>query len=63
LLLSETDCPYMAPVPLRGLECEPAMVAFTAACVAEAREKAGVASREQTYAAFWKNANSFFRLG
>lgn len=63
LLLSETDCPYMAPVPLRGLECEPAMVAFTVACVADAREKAGSASREQTYAALWKNANSFFRLG
>jgi TatD DNase family protein len=63
LLLSETDCPYMAPVPLRGLECEPAMVAFTAACVADVREKAGAASREQTYATLWKNANSFFRLG
>lgn len=28
-LLFETDCPYMAPEPLRGVECEPAMVAFT----------------------------------
>lgn len=29
-LLLETDAPYMAPVPLRGQECEPAMVVFTA---------------------------------
>ena len=56
LLLSETDCPYMAPVPLRGEECEPAMVAFSAACVAAAREDAGVATRDETYAALWKNA-------
>ena len=34
-LLSETDSPYMAPVPLRGEECEPAMVAYTAACLAD----------------------------
>lgn len=56
LILSETDSPYMAPVPLRGMECEPAMVALSAACVAEAREQAGVASREDTYAALWENA-------
>ena len=56
LLLSETDSPYMAPVPLRGTECEPAMVAFSAACVADVREQVGVASREQTYAALWRNA-------
>lgn len=29
-LLLETDAPYMAPVPLRGQKCEPAMVVFTA---------------------------------
>lgn len=28
-ILFETDCPYMAPEPIRGLPCEPAMVAFT----------------------------------
>ncbi len=56
LLLSETDCPYMAPVPLRGEECEPAMVAFSAACIATAREDAGVATRDETYAALWQNA-------
>lgn len=58
LLLSETDCPFMAPVPLRGEECEPAMVAFSAACVADVREE----SPQETYAALWRNANGLFGL-
>lgn len=37
LLLCETDCPYMAPVPLRGKRCEPAYVVHTARALAEAR--------------------------
>jgi TatD DNase family protein len=52
----------MTPVPLRGLECEPAMVAFTADMVANARKEAGVATREQTYAALWDNAHRLFGL-
>ncbi|MCH3967682.1 MAG: TatD family hydrolase [Atopobiaceae bacterium] len=59
-LLSETDCPYMAPVPLRGQECEPAMVCFSAACVADAREAAGVSTRLETYEALWANACELF---
>lgn len=59
-LLTETDSPYMAPVPLRGEECEPAMVAYTAACVADAREAAGREDRAATYAALWKNARTLF---
>ena len=62
-IVSETDCPYMAPVPLRGKECEPAMVAFSAACVADVREEAGVATRAETYEALWENALSLFGLG
>ena len=61
-LLSETDCPYMAPEPLRGQECEPAMVCFSAARVAELREQAGVASRKATYDALWSNACTLFGL-
>ena len=56
LLLSETDAPYMAPVPLRGLRCEPAMVAFSADCVARVREEADVASRARSYEAMLRNA-------
>lgn len=36
-LLTETDCPFMAPEPFRGQPCEPAFVAFTAARIAAAR--------------------------
>lgn len=61
-LLSETDSPYMAPVPLRGEECEPAMVAFTAALLADVREAAGRGSRAATYRALWENARAFFGL-
>jgi TatD DNase family protein len=37
LLLVETDCPYMAPVPLRGKRCEPSHVVHTARSLAETR--------------------------
>lgn len=36
-LLVETDCPYLAPVPLRGKRNEPANVAHTAARLADVR--------------------------
>lgn len=62
LLLTETDSPYMAPVPLRGEECEPAMVAYTAAVVADVREAGGRGSRRATYEALWRNACGFFSL-
>ena len=59
-LLTETDSPYMAPVPLRGAECEPAMVGFTAACVADVREQGGRGTRQETYDAFWNNARALY---
>ena len=36
-LLLETDCPYMAPVPLRGSRCDSSMIAYTAEKIAEVR--------------------------
>ena len=62
LLLCETDSPYMAPVPLRGMECEPAMVALSAALVADVRAAAGTSAREETYQAQWENAHRLFGL-
>lgn len=38
LLLLETDCPYMAPVPLRGKQSNSAMIIHTAAKLAEVRQ-------------------------
>ncbi|MBO7674365.1 MAG: TatD family hydrolase [Atopobiaceae bacterium] len=62
LILSETDSPYMAPMPLRGRECEPAMIAFSVARLAQVREEAGAAAQVRTYEALWRNANRFFGL-
>ena len=36
-LLTETDAPYMAPVPFRGIECGPEFTVFTAERIAEVR--------------------------
>jgi TatD DNase family protein len=36
-LLVETDSPYLAPVPMRGRPCEPALVVHTAAKLAQVR--------------------------
>lgn len=50
-LLTETDCPFMAPEPFRGRSCEPAFVAFTAARVAEARGEEPAVFAEVSYSA------------
>lgn len=62
LILSETDCPYMAPVPLRGEECEQAMVSFSAACVAQVREERAGIDALRTYEDLWSNACQLFGL-
>lgn len=36
-LLTETDAPYMAPVPFRGIECGPEFTLYTAQRIAEVR--------------------------
>jgi len=38
-LLAETDCPYLAPQPVRGKRNEPAFVVHTVAALAEARRE------------------------
>ena len=37
LILVETDAPFLAPVPMRGKPCEPALVKLTAEAVAAER--------------------------
>lgn len=54
-LLVETDSPYLAPVPKRGKTNEPALVAYTAAKVAELK---GVSVAELEIA----TTDNFFRL-
>ena len=57
-LLVETDCPFLAPVPLRGKRNEPAYVAHTAAAVAALR---GL-SAEDFAAATTRNCRTLFGL-
>lgn len=48
-LLIETDCPYMAPVPLRGKRNEPAFMAHTLAKIAELRGESPDRLAQQLY--------------
>lgn len=57
-LLVETDCPYMAPVPMRGKRNEPAFVAYTARRIAELRQ---MDADELAWAA-WQNGCRLFKL-
>ena len=45
-LLIETDAPYMAPVPMRGMACEPAHAIFTLDQLMELRGVADEAARK-----------------
>jgi TatD DNase family protein len=58
LILAETDCPYLAPQPVRGKTNEPAFVVHTVAALAEARgEDAG-----RLAAQIGANATAAFQL-
>ncbi len=59
-ILFETDCPYMAPEPIRGLECEPAMMTLTAQALSCDRcDRTGEAP-DEILAAAWENAAQLF---
>jgi TatD DNase family protein len=57
-ILSETDCPYLAPHPLRGKRNEPANVRLVAERLAELRGQ----PIEELAGAIWQNACAIFRL-
>lgn len=57
-LLIETDCPYLAPVPMRGRRNEPAFVRHTAQRLADLRGVALAQLEQQTY----ENAMKLFNL-
>ena len=58
-MLIETDCPYMAPVPLRGKRNEPAFLTHVLAKAAEIREISPERMAEQLY----ENSLRIFGLG
>lgn len=55
-LLSETDCPYMAPVPFRGSRCDSSMMMRSVEAMAGAREQSAEYIEEITF----KNAVKLF---
>lgn len=57
-LLVETDCPYMAPVPLRGRRNEPAFIVHTFEKVAQLRGE----DPEALAGALWENANNIMGI-
>ena len=57
-ILIETDCPYMAPVPMRGRRNEPAFVRYTFEKVAQLRG----ADEEALAARLWENACRALRI-
>ena len=58
-ILVETDSPYLAPVPLRGKRCEPAL----ASCTRPASSRACAASPLEELAAQLTSQNAQRRLG
>ena len=48
-LLSETDCPYMAPVPMRGKRNEPSFISCTVSKIAYLRGESPDAAAETLY--------------
>lgn len=59
-LLFETDCPYMAPEPIRGVECEPAMIGFTVDALARDRAARTGEDPVRIARAGWENARLLF---
>lgn len=55
-LLLETDCPYMAPVPLRGVENSPEMIVFTAERIAQERGIVEGEERREFLKKLYRNA-------
>lgn len=55
-ILTETDAPYMTPEPMRGMECGPDHVVFTAERLAEVRGCEPGFERRDMLMAVYKNA-------
>jgi TatD DNase family protein len=62
MILSETDCPFVSPVPYRGKRNEPAHVVQVADKIAEIRGAVTVAEREIVRQALVQNAIRLFKL-
>ena len=52
-IIVETDCPYLAPIPMRGRRNEPAFLPFVLAKLAEIRKWSLTEAEERTETAFF----------
>ncbi len=52
-IIIETDCPYLAPTPMRGRRCEPAFVSYIYDKLGEIRGWGAEEVRGRTHAAFF----------
>lgn len=59
-IVTETDAPYMSPVPLRGTPCEPASTAVTVDFLARLRHEARGEDVAWLYETFAANARALF---
>lgn len=59
-VVTETDAPYMAPEPLRGMPCEPAMTAVTMRAMADLRAAELGEKPSDFYAAAFERAVGLF---
>ena len=53
-IIIETDCPYLAPMPMRGRRCEPAFVPYIYEKLGEIRGWSGEEVRGRTHDAFFR---------
>ena len=59
-LVFETDCPYMAPEPVRGIECEPALIPFTVERLVAERTRVTGEDPARIVRAAWENSSRLF---
>ncbi len=57
-LLIETDCPYLAPAPMRGKRCDSSLLKYTAEKIAEIKGTAV----EHIYSATFQNAKTLYGI-
>ncbi|HEY0908295.1 MAG TPA: TatD family hydrolase [Candidatus Paceibacterota bacterium] len=62
-IMSETDCPYVAPVPERGKRNEPSFVIHIADKIADIKASQGVADANSIKKQLVENAFALFKLG
>ena len=59
-LMLETDAPYMAPKPFRGMKCEPAQIIFSAEKMLEVRGLTDIEKQREFFETCFLNTMNFF---